>query len=99
MINSYSPEKLVIYRNEYVRQAELRLTDLKTIEGKCRGAIPIVDADMQDLFGRLLPSTRHRNAIAHHAGQLNGKFGREHRRALYCFLAELVEVDPWRFPW
>jgi hypothetical protein len=56
--NHYSAEEFEIYRHEFVRQAELRLKQLREIEGKRQGRIPVDGADIEDLRAKLLTYIR-----------------------------------------
>lgn len=96
---SYSAKQLEVYRCEIAKQAELRLFYLKCVEEKRCGAVSVELTDIGDLFERLLPSDPYLRAISRGIRQLDGSLEKEQRRALYSFLAALVEAKAWRFPW
>src|SRR5262245_33542149 len=58
--NRYSAEDFETYRNEFIRQAELRLAQLREIEGKRQGRIPVDGTDIEDLRAQLLNCIRHK---------------------------------------
>jgi hypothetical protein len=97
--NSYSAEEFEIYRNEFIRQAELRLAHLREAEGKRRGKIPVDGADIERLRATLLEGIRRKAKLSPDRQYIEDHFNTEQRQRLYVLLADLVECIQWKFPW
>jgi hypothetical protein len=94
--NYFSDAEFEIWRADHIRQAEKRLTWLRSREQKRQGEIAIDGADLEQKFTRLLHAVRGKASLSLKARGLIEIFGKEQRHALYMLLDEIEEQIPWR---
>jgi hypothetical protein len=97
--NHHTAEQFEICRNEFIRQAELRLLQLRDAEGKRQGSIPVEGGDIEKLRAHLLKRIRRKATLLRDDRYVEEQFNAEQRRILYILLGDLEESIPWRFPW
>jgi hypothetical protein len=97
--NHYSAEDFEVYRNAFINEAELRLAQLRKVEGKRRGQIPVDGVDIEDLRDTLLKFIRRKSVLSRDNQKIENTFNPEERLCLYVLLTELTETIQWKFPW
>jgi hypothetical protein len=99
IVNSYSAEQFEVYRNEFIRQADVRLSNLREIESKRQGLIQVGRADIEELRLAILKGLRRNASLSSNDASLKEDFSAEQWRILYIKFVELTENIQWRFPW
>jgi hypothetical protein len=96
IIDSYTAEEIEIFRQEYVRQAEERLAELRTRQQMRKGRVSVDGEALERKFARLLSEVRRNAKPVRNAHYLAQQFGEEQRRILFVLLDDIEEKIPWR---
>jgi hypothetical protein len=96
MVDLYTEEEIEVFRQEYVRQGEERLADLRSRQRMRRGEVPVDGVALEHKFTRLLEAVRRKAKPSHNADYLAQQFGEEQRRILFVLLDDIEEQIPWR---
>jgi hypothetical protein len=100
MFNHYAElGVLEVYREEFIRQAELRLLHLRDTEAERQGRTPVYGADIEKLRKAILRCLKRKAQLSYDSESIEARFSTEQRRSLYILLADLEENISWRFPW
>jgi hypothetical protein len=96
VVDHYGEDEIEIIRQEYIRQGEERLSDLRMRNSMRKGEVPVDGVALRDEFARVLGAVRQKSQPSLHADYLAEVFGEEQRRVLFIVLDDIIEQILWR---
>jgi hypothetical protein len=95
ILNTFSDDEFDIWRNEYIRQAQSQLEQMRFRGERRRGMVPVKPSDIERQLVGILHLLRPTAQYAQDVSLIVRHFDQGQRRYLYDLLAEIEENIPW----